>query len=73
VDGILLKPNSLVERQKAWVIDLTKAGCHTGTVAEDILAETARVLLAITRIRQRYPYTDADVQDHLQRIRQAAL
>jgi uncharacterized protein len=55
------------------LIDLAKAGRRTCAVAEDILAETARVLLATPRIRQRYPYTDADVQDYLQGIRQAAL
>jgi uncharacterized protein len=55
------------------LIDHAKAGRLTGVVAEDILAETARVLLATPRIRQRYPYTDADVQDYLQGIRQAAL
>ena len=37
------------------------------------MAETARVLLTAARIRQRYPYTDADVQDYLQSIRLAAL
>jgi uncharacterized protein len=33
----------------------------------------ARFVLATSRIRQRYPYTDADVQDYLQSLRQAAL
>jgi putative PIN family toxin of toxin-antitoxin system len=37
------------------------------------LAETERVLLATPRIRLRYPYTDEDVQDYLQGLRQAAL
>ena len=55
------------------LIDQAKAGRITGAVAEEILAETARVLLTAERIRQRYPYTDADVQDYLQSIRQAAL
>jgi len=55
------------------LVDHAKAGHLTGAVAEAILAETARVLLATPRIRQRYPYTDADVQDSLQGIRQAAL
>jgi hypothetical protein len=41
-------------------------------VAEGILAETARVLLTADRIWQCYPYTDADVQDSLQGLRQAA-
>lgn len=55
------------------LVDHAKAGHLTGAVAEAILAETARALLATPRIRQRYPYTDADVQDSLQGIRQAAL
>jgi uncharacterized protein len=55
------------------LVDQAKAGRITGVVAEDILAETARVLLTAERIRQRYPYTDADVQGYLQSIRQAAL
>jgi uncharacterized protein len=55
------------------LINQAKAGRITGAVAEEILAETARVLLTAERIRQRYPYTDADVQDYLQSIRQAAL
>ena len=55
------------------LVDHAKAGRITGAVAEEILAETARVLLTAERIRQRYPYTDADVQDYLQSIRQAAL
>src|SRR5687767_6372130 len=53
------------------LVDQAKAGRITGVVAEDILAETARVLLTAERIRQRYPYTDADVQGYLQSIRQA--
>ena len=53
------------------LVDHAKAGHLTGAVAEAILAETARALLATPRIRQRYPYTD--VQDSLQGIRQAAL
>jgi predicted nucleic acid-binding protein len=48
------------------LIDQAKAGRVTGAVAEEILAETARVLLTAERIRQRYPYTDADVQEYLQ-------
>jgi uncharacterized protein len=55
------------------LVNQAKAGRITGAVAEEILAETARVLLTAERIRQRYPYTDADVQDYLQSIRQAAL
>ena len=55
------------------LVDHAKAGRMTCAVAEDILAETARVLLSTPRIRQRYPYTDADVQDYLQSLRQAAL
>jgi predicted nucleic acid-binding protein len=31
------------------------------------------VLLETPRIRQRYPYADADVRDYLQGLRQAAL
>jgi uncharacterized protein len=55
------------------LVDQAKAGRITGAVAEEILAETARVLLTAERIRLRYPYSDADVQDYLQSIRQAAL
>lgn len=55
------------------LVDHAKAGRITCAVAEDILAETARVLLTTLRIRRRYPYTDADVQDYLQGLRQAAL
>jgi putative PIN family toxin of toxin-antitoxin system len=54
------------------LVDHAKAGRMTSAVAEDIIAETARVLLSTPRIRQRYPYTDADVQDYLQSLRQAA-
>jgi hypothetical protein len=50
-------------RGRHALVDHAKAGRLTGAVAEDSLAETARVLLAAPRIRQRYPYTDADVQD----------
>jgi hypothetical protein len=45
------------------LVDHAKAGRLTGAAAEDSLAETARVLLPTPRIRQRYLYTDADVQD----------
>ena len=55
------------------LINQAKAGRITGAVAEEIMAETARVLLTTGRIRRRYPYTDADVQDYLQSIHQAAL
>ena len=55
------------------LVDQARAGRITGAVAEEILGETARVLLTAERIRQRYPYADADVQDYLQSIRQAAL
>jgi uncharacterized protein len=55
------------------LVDQAKTGRITGAVAEDILAETARVLLTAARIRQQYPYTNADVQDYLQSIRLAAL
>jgi uncharacterized protein len=55
------------------LVDQAKAGRITGAVAEEILAETAGVLLTAERLRQRYPYTDADVRDYLHSIRQAAL
>jgi putative PIN family toxin of toxin-antitoxin system len=54
------------------LVDYARAGRFAGVLAEDILAETARVLLKTPRIRQRYPYTDADVHDYLQGLRQAA-
>jgi predicted nucleic acid-binding protein len=37
------------------LIDHAKAGRITGAVAEEILAETAEVLLTAERIRLRYP------------------
>jgi putative PIN family toxin of toxin-antitoxin system len=49
------------------------AGRFLGMLAEAIVAETARVLLERSHIRQRYPYTDADVQTYLQGLRQAAV
>jgi hypothetical protein len=52
-----------IGRGRHALVDHAKAGRLTGAVAEDSLAETARVLLAAPRISQRYPYTDADVQD----------
>jgi uncharacterized protein len=55
------------------LVDHARAGRIIWAVAEDILAETARVLLTTGRIRQRYPYADADVLDYLQGLRQAAL
>jgi uncharacterized protein len=55
------------------LVDYAKAGCFACPLAEDILAETARVLLETPRIRQRYPYADADVHDYVQGLRQAAL
>src|SRR5882724_588496 len=55
------------------LVDHAKAGRITCAVAEDILAETAQVLLATPRIRQCHPYTDPDGQDYLQGVRQAAL
>jgi uncharacterized protein len=55
------------------LVDHAKAGHLTGAVAEAVLAETARVLLATPRIRQRYPYTNGDVQTYLHSLRQAAL
>jgi uncharacterized protein len=55
------------------LVDHARAGRIIWAVAEDILAETARVLLTTGRIQQRYPYTDADVLDYLQGLRQAAL
>jgi putative PIN family toxin of toxin-antitoxin system len=55
------------------LVDQAKAGRITGVVAEEILAETAAVLLTAERLRQRYPYTDADVHEYLQSIRQAAV
>ena len=55
------------------LVDYAKAGCFAYPLAEDILAETARVLLETPCIRQRYPYADADVHDYVQGLRQAAL
>ena len=51
------------------LVDYAKAGCFAYPLAEDILAETARVLLETPRIRQRYPYADADVHDYVQGLR----
>ena len=55
------------------LLDQAKVGRFLGVLAEDIVAETARVLLERPHIRQRYSYTDADVQTYLQGLRQAAL
>jgi putative PIN family toxin of toxin-antitoxin system len=55
------------------LVDYAKTGHFACALAEEILAETGRVLLATPRIRPRYPYTDEDVQDYLQGLRQAAL
>jgi predicted nucleic acid-binding protein len=55
------------------LVDYAKTGRFACPLSEDILAETARVLLETPRIRQRYPYADADVHDYLQGLRQAAL
>jgi predicted nucleic acid-binding protein len=54
------------------LVDYAKAGRFACALAEDILAETGRVLLATPRLRLRYPYADEDVQDYLQGLRQAA-
>jgi predicted nucleic acid-binding protein len=55
------------------LVDHARARRIIWAVAEDILAETARVLLTTGRIQQCYPCTDADVLDYLQGLRQAAL
>jgi uncharacterized protein len=55
------------------LVDYAKTGHFACALAEEILAETERVLLATPRIRLRYPYTDEDVQDYPQGLRQAAL
>jgi putative PIN family toxin of toxin-antitoxin system len=54
------------------LLDQAKAGRFLCVLAEDIVAETARVLLEKPHIRQRYSYTDADVQEYAQGLRQAA-
>jgi putative PIN family toxin of toxin-antitoxin system len=55
------------------LLDQAKAGRFLCVLAEDIVAETAQVLLERPHIRQRYPYTDAAVQAYLQGLRQAAV
>lgn len=55
------------------LVDHAKAGCITCAAAEDILTETVRTLLTTLPIRQRSPYTDADVQEYIQGLRQAGL
>lgn len=55
------------------LIEQARAGRIIGAVAEAILVETAEVLLTAGRIRQRYPYTDADVDAYLRSLRHAAL
>jgi predicted nucleic acid-binding protein len=67
--GAFLTPGGAADA----LVDQAKAGCITGAVAEEIMADTAKVLLTAEHIRQRYAYTDADVQDYLQNIRQAVL
>lgn len=41
-------------------------------LADEILAETRRVLLTYKRIRTRYPYTDEDVDKYIELIRAVA-
>jgi putative PIN family toxin of toxin-antitoxin system len=55
------------------LLDQAKAGRFLCVLAEAIMAETAQVLLERPHLRQRYPYTDVDVQAYLQGLRQAAL
>jgi putative PIN family toxin of toxin-antitoxin system len=54
------------------LLDHAKAGRFLCVLAEDIVAEIAQVLLERPHIRQRYPYTDTDVQAYLHGLRQAA-
>jgi putative PIN family toxin of toxin-antitoxin system len=54
------------------LLDQAKGGRFLCVLAEDIVAETVRVLLERPHIRQRYSYTDADVQAYAQGLRQAA-
>ena len=55
------------------LLDQAKAGRFLCVSAEDIMVETAQVLLERPHIRQRYPYTDPEVQAYLQALRQAVL
>ena len=55
------------------LIDQAKAGRFACALSADILAETTRVLLETPRIRQRYAYTDDEVQDYIQSLQQAVL
>src|SRR5262245_23280268 len=54
------------------LLDQAKAGRFLCVLSEDIVTETTRVLLERPHIRQRYAYTDADVQAYAQGLRQAA-
>jgi len=54
------------------LLDQAKAGRFLCVLSEDIVAETTRVLLERPHIRQRYAYTDADVQAYAQGLRPAA-
>jgi putative PIN family toxin of toxin-antitoxin system len=54
------------------LLDQAKGGRFLCVLSEDIVAETTRVLLERPHIRQRYSYTDADVQEYAQGLRQAA-
>lgn len=52
------------------LLNQAKAGRFLYVLAEDIVAETAQVLLERPHIQYPYPYTDADVQAYLQGLRQ---
>jgi len=41
-------------------------------LSEAILTETHRILLTYPRIRKRYPYSDGDVEDLIERLREAS-
>jgi putative PIN family toxin of toxin-antitoxin system len=55
------------------VMEQARQGRFLCISAADILAETRRVLLDTTRLRQRYPYEDADVVDYIAGLQAAVV
>jgi uncharacterized protein len=64
----LLTPGGVASR----VVRQAREGAFMCYLSDEILAETQRVLVETPRLRQRFTYTDEDVEDFIFSLRAAA-
>ncbi len=65
----LLTPGGVTD----GIIRQTRNGAFTCCLSDEILGETQRVLMEAPRLRERYVYSDEDVQTFILSLREAAV